>query len=80
MHFDGFLHITFSEKHLADLETILNALPAPELKELAKTLRLPTQGQRNDLIESIKNHTKQNNITSFFKVKAAGIEATVLKR
>ena len=52
------------------LEEILAALPSPELKQLAKSLRLNASQQMSDLIQAILKHSRQTNISSFFMKKS----------
>ena len=57
------------EKKMDSLEEILAALPAPELKQLAKSLRLNAAQQMSDLTQAILKHSRQTNISSFFMAK-----------
>ena len=64
------------------LEDILVALPAPELKHLAKSLRLNASQQMSDLTQAILKHSRQTNISSFFmsKNKDGGTAAIIMNR
>ncbi len=63
-----------------DLETILGVLSAPDLQNLAKSLKLNIKNQQKKLVvEAIVKHSKQKHIGAFFK-QAAKTGDVILKR
>ena len=63
-----------------DLDGVLSVLPAPELQNLAKGLKLNLKNQqKKQLIEAILKHSKQKHIGAFFK-QATNTGTVVLKR
>ncbi|XP_069481019.1 fanconi-associated nuclease 1 isoform X2 [Ambystoma mexicanum] len=69
-----------SESELLDVSEVLDLLPAPELKMLAKTFHLDNpNGQKQQLVESFLRLAKQRSIFSFGK-NQPGIGAVILKR
>ena len=54
------------ESSLTDMEEILTTLPAPDLRTLAKSLRLSTTEQRTAITEAVLQHAKKKSISSFF--------------
>ena len=66
---------------MSDLDDILHTLPAPDLRGLAKSLRLPTSDQRPVIIEAVLKHARKKSIGSFFTAKGQdNNEKNVLKR
>ena len=58
---------------MTDLEDVLIALPAPDVKVLAKTLKLAvTSMQKDDLVSAILQHSQRGGIINFFGGKGAG--------
>ena len=57
---------------MTDLEDVLKSLPAPDIKTVAKSLKLSSSLGREDGIAAILKHTSQVNIGSFFKKPSSG--------
>ncbi|KAJ1180890.1 hypothetical protein NDU88_006101 [Pleurodeles waltl] len=73
----GFLQ---TESELIEVSEVLDLLPAPELKTLAKTFHLDNlNGQKQQLIESFLRLAKQRSIFSFGQHQS-GIGTVILKR
>jgi methylmalonyl-CoA mutase cobalamin-binding subunit len=52
---------------MTELEDVLVALAAPDVKTLAKTLKLSsTTGQKDDLVAAILQHSRRGGIGAFF--------------
>ena len=65
---------------MEDLEGVLAVLPAPELQNLAKGLKLNLKNQqKKQLVEAVLKHSKQKHIGAFFK-QAANTKTIVMKR
>ena len=66
---------------MTSLEDILVAVPAPDLRNLAKTLRINMNNmQQPQIIKAVIGHTKQNTIGTMFTGRAGGTERMILKR
>ena len=65
---------------LNDLSLALQALPAPDLKSLAKTLHLPPNQTRTQLIEAMEKHGKKAGIGTFFTGGKSGAGNMILNR
>ena len=57
---------------MTDLEDVLISLPAPDIKTVAKSLKLSSSLGREDGIAAILKHTSQVNIGNFFKKPSSG--------
>ncbi|XP_013413515.1 fanconi-associated nuclease 1 [Lingula anatina] len=69
------------ETHLTDAEETLHNLPAPELRELAKSFKLNFSNQhRQQIVQQLLQHGKQNTIMNMFGGNKGGTAATVVKR
>ena len=52
---------------MTDLHEVLVALAAPDIKTLAKTLKLSTvTGQKDDIVAAILQHSRRGGISAFF--------------
>ncbi len=70
----------FSESSMDDLEAILTVMPAPELQNFAKSLKLNLKSTvKRHVVEAILKHSKQKHIGAFFK-KSVDTGAVILRR
>ena len=72
--------LIMDESKMDDLEEILKALPAPEVKSLAKTLKLNSNTVREEIIETILQHSRKQNISSFFGQRAGCTASMITKK
>ena len=57
---------------MTELEDVLVALPAPEVKVLAKSLKLNIASmQKEDLVSAVLQHSRRGGITTFFGGRGA---------
>ncbi len=71
----------FPELHLTELGDVLHVLPAPALRNLAKSLRLNTTNQQKaDIIQAIIKHSKKTDIDAFFTKGAGNNTGMIVKR
>ena len=70
-----------SEDKMTELEDVLEAMTAPDLRNLAKSLRINTNGMpQKKLVQAVIGHSKQKTIGTLFSGNAANTAKMIFKR
>ena len=71
----------YIDENLNELEDVLHALSAPDIKTLAKSYHIPAAiSQKSQLVEQLVLKSKQSNLSKMLGSQSSGVATAMLKK